>query len=333
MNLQMFRVKDLNKTDQEKVDQFILDKSSTGEFINTIKYLSYHPEDRFIDDSIIIKDLKNEEIKSVVMACTSHEDKNTIFSHLGTTFSGPVFKHTQNYTEIKAILELILKYYESKYSKIEFRTPPSIYPSQPVGDLPYLLLKKGFEFGYISLLNIIDLSDIKNEEELIKTYNARRRNHIRGFMKQTDYEFIIKDKIEEEIWINMNHNLKSKHNVCSTHTLIEINELKSKMPKQISVYKIQKSSGEYGAFALVYKFKNVFHAQYTSVNPKLLEERPNVLLIHELIKQAINEGYRYFSFGSSTEDEGEYLNEGLYDFKKGFGGGRILQPVYRKIIK
>lgn len=42
-------------------------------------------------------------------------------------------------------------------------------------------------------------------------------------------------------------------------------------------------------------------------------------------------GYCYFSFGASTEQEGEILNQGLYHYKAGYGGGDILLPVYTKV--
>jgi len=66
------------------------------------------------------------------------------------------------------------------------------------------------------------------------------------------------------------------------------------------------------------------------LNYELRNEYPNLYLIHNLIKMAINEGYRFFSFGASTENEGNILNEGLFNFKNQFGGGSILLPKYTK---
>lgn len=333
MELKIIKISDLDEKEKNKVDEFILDKSSNGEFINTLKYLSYHPDGRFIDDSIIVKDLSSGVIKSVVMAGCNISDKDLIVSHPGTTFSGPIFKSTQGVGEIDEILKLILGYYENKYYGIQFRTQPTVYSSQPIEDIPYLLIKSGFDLGYTALANVINLCDIKDEIDIFSTYESKRRNQVRKSIKDYDYNFQKEDLIDEYIWNNMNDNLERKFDASTTHSFSEITDLKDRFPENIIPYVMHKNGGEYGAFALVYKFKNVFHTQYLDLNYNLRLEYPNLLLIHNLIKLAIDEGFRFFSFGASTENGGEDINEGLYNYKKGFGGGRIIQPVYKKVLK
>lgn len=333
MNLKIIKITDLNEKEKSEVDKFILDKLSNGEFINSLKYLSYHPDDRFIDDSIIVKDLSSGVIKSIIMAGCKTNDMNCIISHPGTTFSGPIFKTTQGVAEINKVLKLILEYYETKYNKIEFRIQPTIYSSQPIEDIPYLLIKKGYTFGYTALANVIDLSNIENDKDIFKIYDSKRRNQIRKSIRDFEYQFLKEDFIDEYIWNNMNDNLGRKFDASTTHSFSEIISLREKFPKEIVPYKTQKIDGQYGAFALVYKFKNVFHTQYLDLNYNLRQEYPNLLLIHNLIELAIDEGFRLFSFGSSTENGGELINDGLYNYKKGFGGGRIIQPVYMKELR
>jgi hypothetical protein len=333
LDLKLIKIIDLNEKEKDKVDEFIFDELSNGEFINSIRYLSYHPGGRFIDDSIIIKDLSSGVIKSVVMAGCKPNDMNCIISHPGTTFSGPIFKTTQGIEEINKVLALILEYYESKYKKIEFRTQPTIYSSQPIEDIPYLLVKNGYSFGYTALANVIDLSKIKNDEDIFKIYDSKRRNQIRKSIRDFKYQFIEEDFIDEYVWGNMNDNLDKKFEASTTHSFAEITNLREKFPKEIVPYKTQNIDGQYGAFALIYKFKNVFHTQYLDLNYNLRHEYPNLLLIHNLIKLAIDEGFRFFSFGASTENGGEIINEGLYNYKKGFGGGRLVQPMYKKEVR
>lgn len=333
MNLKIFKLMNLDEKEKIKVDEFILDKSSNGEFINTIEYLSYHPDGRFIDDSIIVKDLSSGVIKSVIMAGCYSSDKNLIVSHPGTTFSGPIFKDTQGIIEIEEVLKIILEYYENRYSKIEFKIQPTIYSSQPIEDISYLLIKYGFEYGYTSLANVIDLSNLNNEEDIFKMYDSKRRNQIKKSIRDFNYKIQKYDLIDENIWNNMNDNLDRKFNAATTHTFSEITNLKSKFPKKIVPYIAQRQDGLYGAFALVYTFKNVFHTQYLDLNYNLRQEYPNLLLIHNLIKIAMDEEFRFFSFGASTENGGYILNEGLYNYKRGFGGGRIIQPVLRRELR
>lgn len=330
MSLQIISINNLDEKDKKRTEEFILDESSNGEFINSIEYLSYHPKARFIDDSIIVKDIKSGVIKGVVMAGCRNDDQETIISHPGTTFSGPIFKSTQGVMEIEIVLKLILRYYENKYKKIEIRTQPTIYSSQPIEEISYLLIKSGFDFGYTALSNTIDLSNINNEEDIFKMYGSKRRNQIRKTIRDYEYEFLIENFIDEKVWNNMNTKIEGKFDNSITHSFSEITNLKDKFPNEIVSYKTQKPDGKYGAFGLVYKFKNVFHTQYLDLNYNLSREYPNLLLIHNLLKQAVADGFKIFSFGSSTENGGEDLNEGLYNYKKGFGGGAILLPIYTK---
>ena len=47
MNFKIIPIKEMDNNEKIKIDEFILDKNTNGEFINTIKYLSYHKTDRF----------------------------------------------------------------------------------------------------------------------------------------------------------------------------------------------------------------------------------------------------------------------------------------------
>lgn len=330
MELKLVKVLDLDLKMKNRVDEFILDKNSTGEFINTINYLSYHPVDRFIDDSIVILDESSGEIKCVVMAASIKDDPKTVISHPGTTFSGPIFKGNQLMQEVEVIVDLILNYYELRYSTIDFKLQPTIYSTQPVEEIAYLLMKKGFNYRFTALANVINLAGLRNEEDIFKGYQPRKRSQIRKIIRNTTYTMKIYDSIDEELWCALNSTLEERYKVLAVHTFEEITDLKSRFPKHIIPYVAFRGDGDFGAFALVFKFKNVFHTQYLYLNYQLKNEHPNTLLNHQLIKTALEEGFTFFSFGASTESGGEVINQGLSHFKKKFGGGRILLPLMRK---
>ena len=128
----------------------------------------------------------------------------------------------------------------------------------------------------------------------------------------------------------MNDNLESKFGYKTTHSYDEITWMQKNMPEHIVPYETRTKEGEYAAFALVYKFKHVFHTQYLDVNYRFSGEYPNLYLVHNLMMEAAREGYRMFSFGASTENGGKDLNEGLFAYKSGYGGGSILLPCYTK---
>ena len=49
----MLEIKTVDEVGAEKIDAFIMDDNTNGEFISTWKYLSYH-KGRFLEDSIEI---------------------------------------------------------------------------------------------------------------------------------------------------------------------------------------------------------------------------------------------------------------------------------------
>jgi len=319
-------------TDKEKmrVDQFILSENTNGEFINSLKFLEYHPEGRFIDDSIIVVDACSNTIRGLMMAAQKQGEPAIIVSHPGTTFAGPIIDRKLRIQEVQSVLDVLLTYYEKKYEVICVKTVPMCYMKQYYGIIDYFLLKRGYVLGMSGLSNVINISNIETEDDILKMFSSKRRNQVRKVIRGEKYIFEEKDNIEEEIWQNLNSNLQCKYNAKATHTYEEIIDLRLRYSDRIKVFCTLNHLNVYGAFGLVFKFKNVFHTQYLDVNYEHVGEYPNLFLIMNLIKVALRENYKYFSFGVSTEDEGNVLNTSLYDYKAQFGGGDIILPNYIK---
>lgn len=312
----------------KRADEFVLSDQTNGEFINSIRYLSYHPEGRFLDDSILVLNQENQEVLGVMMAAQLPGNEHVIVSHPGTTFSGPVLNHKAGIEQNFEVLQFMLDYYESRYQTVEIRLRPTIYDTQPMEYIPFYLLNRGYQCGMTALANVLRIGKMNDPDDQMKCYTAKRRNQIKKSIKEEKYIFTPEDGIREEYWANLNQNLQDKYGASSTHTWEEIVHLRDLCSDHIQAFSARRKTGEYGAFALVYRFKNVFHTQYLDMNYTFSSEYPHLYLIHNLIQLARKEGYSVFSFGASTEDRGAYLNQGLYNYKDGYGGGSILLPVY-----
>lgn len=327
-NLEIKQKSDLTEKQMAKADAFILKDSTTGEFINTFQYLGYHPEGRFQDDSIVIFDKGSGEVRGVMMAARG--DNDSVVSYPGTTFAGPVLDRNAKLEVTEAVLDSMLGYYESRYREVQIKKQPEYYAAQPFHLIDYILLRRGYTYGMSALANIICIDGLGTEEDILALFHAKRRNQVRKVIKEGQFAFSAREEIRETVWKNMNENLQNKFDAKTTHTLEEIRELQKRCPHNIKAFYADMPDGTYGAFALCFLFKNVFHTQYLDVNYEHAGQYPNLLLLLRLIQRACEAGYRYFSFGASTEDGGEVLNRGLYSYKAEYGGGDILLPVYTR---
>ena len=275
----------------------------------------------------MVIDSGNQEVKGVLMAACIPGDNNRIISHPGTTFAGPILNVKLDIKAAEEILDLMLSYYEQKYSCIEIRLRPSIYDMQPMEWIQYLLMRRGYLYRMRALSNVINLREIGNEDQVLKFLSSGRRYYVKQALNSRKYNIKRIELPDEVIWNNLNSTLKIKYNSKATHTFEEIQLLCKRFPKEINSLVAERYDESYGAFAMIYRYKNVFHTQYLDLNYHYSSEYPNLQLVYELIKEAKKENFLYFSFGASTESNGDILNYGLYQYKKGYGGGSSLLPV------
>ncbi len=68
----------------------------------------------------------------------------------------------------------------------------------------------------------------------------------------------------------------------------------------------------------MFVYDNVVHTQYLAANDYARENGGLDLVISNLLD--VFKDKKYFDFGISTEEMGQFLNEGLMAQKEGFGG-------------
>ena len=88
---------------EEKWDKFIVNSSVNGTFLQSRKFLNYHPAGRFNDHSLLI--MKGTNIVGLVpMHVVEDGDTRKFYSHLGSTFGGILLN--ANSLEVAALKEI-----------------------------------------------------------------------------------------------------------------------------------------------------------------------------------------------------------------------------------
>jgi lipid II:glycine glycyltransferase (peptidoglycan interpeptide bridge formation enzyme) len=111
------------------------------------------------------------------------------------------------------------------------------------------------------------------------------------------------------------------------HDLEQIQLLAARFPEQIAFH-VARLDGQVIAGTVSFRTATVVHLQYIAASEVGHAVSALDGLMEILIAQARHAGARYFDFGTSNEDQGRVLNEGLYRFKCEFGAGGVAYETY-----
>ncbi len=284
--------------------------------LHTRRFLSYHG-DRFKDASALI--VEAGKVRGVFPAAQSPADPGLVVSHPGITFGGVVHQGWLSGVRMLAALAALSGHYQNLgYQRLLYKAVPQIYASAPAQDDLYALFRLGAQRVRCDLSCAIDLAHRRPPSEL------RRR----GLKKAQDSVNLSDDPaLLGELWAVIAHNLERKHGVQPVHASAELALLMDRFPQHIGI-RCALMAGRVEAGVVLFKSQTVWHAQYIAASELAYEVSALDAVFDALILEAQQAGARYFDFGISNEDNGQVLNEGLYRFKSGFGGGGVAHEFY-----
>ena len=318
---------------KETWDAFV-EMSKNGTFLLKRNFMDYH-SDRFFDCSLLIysgispdgefkeKSLTTKDLVAVFPANWDKEQQ-TVYSHQGLTYGGLVVIPEVTQKEVMDMMQAILLYYRDymQAKHLVYKPIPYIYSSIPSGEDLYALFRAGARLSRRLVSTCVSMHNPMKMATL----------RIRQARKAVDHGFYI-DRMTEgdtqtlrEYWALLTDVLKRYHNAKPTHTLQEMQLLMSQFPKNIRLYIVRRDK-EIVAGIVVFECRTVAHVQYIASG----EEGRTYGALDLLFRHLINERYKqfeYVDFGTSNEDEGRYLNEGLIHQKEGFGGRAVCYDTY-----
>jgi hypothetical protein len=275
--------------------------------------MDYH-KDRFEDFSLLI--YKGERLYALLPA---NINDDVVYSHQGLTYGSFVLQDSAKLKSTFLAFKEVLKFlFEERIKKLDIRIIPSFYNSLPSDELEYILYKAEASLVKRDVILLIDYQNKlrfqKNRREGIN--KAKRK----GLLVKVDGDY---EKFWNEILIP---NLKEKYNTSPVHSLDEIKLLAARFPKhikQVNVYQDDKIV----AGTTLFLTKNVVHPQYISGNENKNELGSLDLLMNDVFDH-FKEGRNYFSFNTSSEENGKLLNEGLLFWKESCGARPLIFNNY-----
>lgn len=309
----MIKVRKYLSTDKDIWDDFIED-SKNATFLFKRDFMEYH-KDRFKDYSLLI--FSDNKLIGLLPACQNEVD--TITSHSGLTYGGLIVSKDIkliNYLEcFISLLEFLTK---EKIKTLIYKSLPNFYTTYPSQEEEYAL--------FILEAKIIRTdTSITIDNQCPLPYQTRRKRSIKKALKNS---FIVKEDNDFELFWNtiLIPNLKKRFGKSPVHTRKEIEYLAAKFPRnifQINIY----NSDELIAGCTVFETKTTAHAQYISANDYGRSSGALDQLFDFLIKEKYKKK-KFFDFGICNENNGEYINKGLLEWKEGFGGRTNVHKFY-----
>ncbi len=310
---------------EEKWDKFVTEGSLNGTFLQTRRFLNYHPEGRFTDNSLIF--LNGNEIVAVLPA---DKKDNSLISHEGSTFGGIVIgKGFCKITVVEALMEAFDRYVgENNFGNVVIKQTGPLFCRGNCNLLDYFLFKEGFKCAY-EVGFAIDLSACP--EDVIQSYSAGRRRDYRYSLKNNFSFKEIGDETEIRAFYNILCDNYRKFNANPIHSVNELIEFKKERLVNETAFFGVFSGEEMIAGSMVFYFDTgVFHTQYLAVSQDKKDLFVNEFLYTSLIETARDRGFKKISFGTSTLEGGRVLNKPLALYKEGFGTEPFINNIYSK---
>lgn len=297
------------------------EQSLQGTLLHTYKFLSYH-QSRFIDQSLLIFD--GEKWLGIFPAALNPRDPLQVVSHPGSTYGGVVHQGGLRGEVMIEALRLIQDFYAKLgFKSLVYKATPSFYHRSPTQDDLYALFRLG---AYKIRCDLSSTIDLGNRLPLIK---GRRW----GIKKAEKLGVTIVEGSQclENLWEILSNNLSEKHEASPVHTLSEIQALIERFPEEILCICAQ-HNGAIVAGAILFVTQNTMHTQYIASNATGREVSALDAVIEHSISLGINAKKRWFDFGINNENNGLILNNTLYTYKNGFGGGGYTHDFYQLVF-
>lgn len=328
-----YTIRKYEESDSTIWDEFLEKQAINGTFLQSRRFLSYHPKERFKDASYMIYDAKGN-LSAICPGCVINQENEKIyFSHKGSTYGGIIF-NKKNYT-IEKVLEIIQtlenELHNENYQEVWLKITPSIFSIEADDLLKYCLCYSGYE-EYKELNLYVDLSKCK--EEMISNLAQGKRTNVHNCEKRglklkklTEYsEFVeFHDILAETL---------SKYGLTPVHTVEELwNFKKERLTEECELYGLF-DTDKIIAGSMMFYFRAVqtAHTQYLCARHEYDTLSPMSYMYYCMMKEAKSMGYQKISWGIATEHLGSEINEGLAKSKEAFGSVYANNGIFHKKI-
>jgi Acetyltransferase (GNAT) domain len=287
--------------------------SKNGTFLFDRGYMDYH-RDRFVDSSLMVHDDRGRLI--ALLPASRHE--RVLVSHGGLTYGGFISGARMTTTRMLEVADSSFEHLrDDGIERVIYKCVPHIYHSLPAEEDAYAL------FARDAALVRRDVSSAIDTRLPAPPQNRRRRVLERARRAGLHVERVDGFHL---FWPVLERNLAERYGKEPVHTRDEITYLAQRFPENILLL-VCTAGEDVLAGAVLYVSRNVCHVQYNATSAE--GRRLGALdLVLAAVIERFSPTHRVIDFGISTERDGRHLNEGLIDYKEGFGARAVNYDFY-----
>jgi hypothetical protein len=273
--------------------------------------MDYHA-DRFVDQSLIV-----ERHGEAVAVFPANIQGRAVTSHAGLTYAGLITTYALRAESTLAVFGQIADYYRTLgVERVIYKAVPHVFHAYPAEEDLYALHRLGAQLKRRDLSSVIALQEAFHFTRGRRHAVSKARKagvHVQVCTDPTDFHALLTEVLR-------------KHGVRPTHSLRELCLLQARFPQHIVLHEARRD-GSLLAGVLIYDFGRVVHVQYMAASEAGRHLDALSLLLAELIG-GVYADRTWFSFGISTEQDGQVLNGGLVTQKEYFGARAVVHDFY-----
>lgn len=298
-----------------------------GTLFHSLKFLSYHPENRFRQHHLGFR--RKGNLVGIFLGAERDEDGvKTWVSHPGVSYGGPTWSRKLKYHQLESLITALIEYARDQdFQRIRMTLPPVIYNSSPEQSLDFALMRHGFKVVRSELTQAVRLDF--DENSLMDQMVNKSRTAYRKAIKEGLKFRIIENPTQAEydrFWEILVEN-RAGLGVVPAHSREEIELLHNLVPDKLMMAAIEH---EGRMVTVIWNFicnRRTVLEFYMAHTAEAQILRPVTYLTYHTLLWAKRQGFKWLDFGISSID-GE-PTWGLMKYKENFRARHFLRTTYQ----
>lgn len=318
---------------RQEWENFVLNESCNGTFLQSRNFLNYHPKDKYIDCSLMFYD--KQKLVAVCPACVEEKKGEKIFySHAGSTYGGLVI--SADIMRAEKML-LLLDTFENSlkmngFTSCILKQSNSLMCTEKMDLFEFCMYYRKY-IEYKELDIYVDFEKL-DKENVIGGFSKLKKRLTKKCMEAGMRIRELTDRDDIGRLLNILTENLNKYGLKPYHTLEDLLDLKKRFPEEIQFWGCEYEE-RIVAISMVFLFRQAgcVHTHYLAADSEYNKLSPMTFIYYKMIDLYKDKGYKSLSWGITTEHFGVEINSNLTNTKEEFGGRHNVVKIYEKKLQ